>query len=143
VRFVLQDTPRYQEPRCWLRGPSPADTRWHGLLVCAIDGTIMTVADSTANLAACSKHQGGAVGGSGYPQLRLLALVSCGTRTVIDAVFGPCSSGETTPWVPSRSSARRARTPSPGTVIPKSLELRSLAARAARLVNALKASACV
>ena len=28
--------------------------------------------------------------------LRLLVLVSCGTRTVIDAVFGPVSSGETT-----------------------------------------------
>jgi hypothetical protein len=79
-----------------LRGPSPADTRWHGLLVCAIDGTIMTVADSTANLAAYAKQKGGATGGSSYPQLRLLALVSCGTRTVIDAVFGPCSSGETT-----------------------------------------------
>jgi hypothetical protein len=79
-----------------LRGPSPADTRWRGLLVCAVDGTIMTVADSTANLAAYSKHKGGAAGGSGYPQLRLLALVSCGTRTIIDAVFGPCSSGETT-----------------------------------------------
>jgi phage baseplate assembly protein W len=79
-----------------LRGPSPADTRWRGLLVCAIDGTIMTVADSTANLAAYSKQKGGATGGSSYPQLRLLALVSCGTRTVIDAVFGPCSSGETT-----------------------------------------------
>ena len=35
-------------------------------------------------------------GGSGYPQLRLLALVACGTRTVIDAVFGPTSTGETT-----------------------------------------------
>ena len=79
-----------------LRGPSPADARWRGLLVAAIDGTIMTVADSTANLAAYAKQKGGATGGSGYPQLRLLALVSCGTRTVIDAVFGPCSSGETT-----------------------------------------------
>ena len=79
-----------------LRGPSPADTRWRGLLVCAVDGTIMTVADSTANLAAYSKQKGGATGGSSYPQLRLLALVACGTRTVIDAVFGPCSSGETT-----------------------------------------------
>ena len=29
-----------------LRGPSPADTRWRGLLVCALDGTVMTVADS-------------------------------------------------------------------------------------------------
>jgi hypothetical protein len=79
-----------------LRGPSPAGTRWRGLLVCAIDGTIMTVADSTANLAVYARQKGGATGGSSYPQLRLLALVACGTRTVIDAVFGPCSSGETT-----------------------------------------------
>jgi hypothetical protein len=79
-----------------LRGPSPAGTRWRGLLVCAIDGTIMTVADSAANLAVYARQRGGATGGSSYPQLRLLALVSCGTRTVIDAVFGPCSSGETT-----------------------------------------------
>jgi hypothetical protein len=79
-----------------LRGPSPAGMRWRGLLVCAIDGTIMTVADSVANLAVYRKQKGGPTGGSSYPQLRLLALVACGTRTVIDAVFGPTSSGETT-----------------------------------------------
>ena len=79
-----------------LRGPSPAGARWRGLQVVAIDGTIMTVADSAANLAVYAKHKGGRTGGSSYPQLRLLALVACGTRTVIDAVFGPCSSGETT-----------------------------------------------
>ena len=78
-----------------LRGPSPADSRWRDLLVCAIDGTIMTVADSPANLAVYRKQRGGPTGGSSYPQLRLLALVACGTRTVIDAVFGPTSSGET------------------------------------------------
>jgi hypothetical protein len=78
-----------------LRGPHPAGARWRGLLVVAIDGTIMTVADSPANLAAYSKHRC-ANGGSGYPQLRLLALVSCGTRTVVDAVFRPVSDGETT-----------------------------------------------
>ena len=77
-----------------LRGPSPAEARWKGLLVVAIDGTIMTVADSEANLAAYSKQRGGRNGASGYPMLRLLVLVSCGTRTVIDAVFGPVSSGE-------------------------------------------------
>lgn len=79
-----------------LRGPSPADTRWRGLLVCAVDGTIMTVADSPANLAVYRKQRGGRTGGGSYPALRLLALVSCGTRAVIDAVFGPTSSGETT-----------------------------------------------
>src|SRR5580693_6464561 len=78
-----------------LRGPDPAGARWRGLLVVAIDGTIMTVADSAANLAVYSKHLCGN-GGSGYPMLRLLVLVSCGTRTVIDAVFRPVSAGETT-----------------------------------------------
>jgi hypothetical protein len=79
-----------------LRGPDPAGVRWRGLLVVAIDGTIMTVADSHANLAIYSKQRGGVTGGSSYPLLRLMALVSCGTRTVIDAVSGPVSAGETT-----------------------------------------------
>jgi hypothetical protein len=79
-----------------LRGPSAGGARWRGLLAVAIDGTVMTVADSEANMAVYSKHRGGANGGSGYPMLRLLVLVSCGTRTVIDAVFGPVSAGETT-----------------------------------------------
>ena len=69
---------------------------WRELLVCAIDGTIISVADSAANLTVFSKQPGGANGGSSYPTLRLLALVACGTRTIIDAVFGPVSSGETT-----------------------------------------------
>jgi hypothetical protein len=79
-----------------LRGASPSAARWRGLLVVAIDGTIMTVADSGANLAVFAKQRGGPCGGSSYPMLRLLALVSCGTRSVIDAVFGPVSDGETT-----------------------------------------------
>ena len=79
-----------------LRGPAPGGARWRGLLACAIDGTIMTVADSEANLAVYSKQRGGPNGASGYPMLRLLVLVSCGTRTVIDAVFSPVSKGETT-----------------------------------------------
>ena len=79
-----------------LRGPHPAGARWRGLLVVAIDGTVMTVADSAANLAVYSRARGGPKGDSGYPKLRLVALVSCGTRTVIDAVFRPCCDGETT-----------------------------------------------
>lgn len=68
---------------------------WRGLLVCAIDGTTLTVPDRPANLARFTKG-GGHHGGTGYPQVRLLALVACGTRTVIDAVFGPITAGETT-----------------------------------------------
>ena len=82
-----------------LRGPAAVPhgrgVWWRGLLVCAIDGTIVTVPDSAANLARFSKG-GGHHGGTGYPQARLLALVACGTRTLIDAVFGPAASGETT-----------------------------------------------
>ena len=81
---------------CLLRGPSPHAARWKGLLVCAVDGTIMTVADSPANLAVYSKQRGGPTGGGSYPTLRLLALVACGTRTLIDAVFRPVCDGETT-----------------------------------------------
>lgn len=96
-----------------LRGPAavPATTvgvRWRGLLVCAIDGTIMTVADTAANLAAFTKQRGGATGGSSYPMLRLLALISCSTRSVIDAVSGPAASGETS------YAARAGRQPAPG-----------------------------
>ena len=48
-----------------LRGPHPAEARWRGLLVCAVDGTIMTVADSEANLTVYSKQRGGPNGASG------------------------------------------------------------------------------
>lgn len=82
-----------------LRGPAAAPgqpgTWWRGLLVCAIDGTTVTVPDNPAVRARFTKHPG-YHGGTGYPQLRLLALVACGTRAVIDAVFGPTTTGETT-----------------------------------------------
>jgi hypothetical protein len=76
-----------------LAGPAPGAERWRGLLVCAIDGTSMFVPDSPANLAVYGR-QTGSHGGSGYPMLRLVAIVACGTRTVIDAVFGTIAVSE-------------------------------------------------
>lgn len=82
-----------------LRGPAATmrqrGTWWHGLLVCAIDGTTLTVPDNPRTLARFTKQRGNH-GGTGYPQVRLVALLACGTRTVIDAVFGPTPTGETT-----------------------------------------------
>ncbi len=82
-----------------LRGPAPGIATpgvwWHGLRVCAIDGTTMALADSPANLSRYTKH-GSHNGGSSHPALRLLTLVCCGTRTLIDAVFGPTAQGEST-----------------------------------------------
>lgn len=77
-----------------IAGPSPGAVRWRGLLVCAIDGTTMSIPDSKADLSVYGR-QTGSHGGSGYPLTRLLTVVACGTRTVIDAVFGPVSVGET------------------------------------------------
>ena len=51
--------------------------------------------DTPANLTRFSK-QGGNHGGARDPQVRLLALVACGTRTVMMPVFGPTAKGETT-----------------------------------------------
>ncbi len=78
-----------------VRGPAAGAPRWRGLLVCAIDGTSLFTPDTPANLAAFGRA-GGGNGPSGYPMLRMLTVVACGTRTVLDAVFGTVSVGETT-----------------------------------------------
>jgi hypothetical protein len=80
-----------------LRGPAglagTAGVFWCRLLVCAIDGTTLDVPDAARSLSVYAKHRCNH-GGSGYPLVRLVALVACGSRTVIDAVFGPTSTGE-------------------------------------------------
>lgn len=55
----------------------------------------MTLPDSPANLTRYSRYPG-SQGGSGYPLLRLVVVVVCGTRTVLGAVFGPIEHGEST-----------------------------------------------
>ncbi len=79
-----------------VRGPAAGAARWRGLLVCAIDGTSMFVPNSTANASMFGRQTGRPDAESGYPMLRVLTLVACGTRTIIDAVFGPYGIGETT-----------------------------------------------
>ncbi|MCN0178834.1 IS4 family transposase [Salinispora arenicola] len=82
-----------------LRGPAAtsavAAVRWRALLPVVVDGTMIAVADSPANLGRYGKHRCNN-GGSGYPTLRLSALLTCGTRSVIDAVFDPSTTGEIT-----------------------------------------------
>jgi hypothetical protein len=82
-----------------LRGPAAGvatkGVYWRGRLVTAVDGTMMCCPETTANLGTF-RRGGGHHGGTGYPMIRMLALVACGTRTVIDATFGPTGLGETT-----------------------------------------------
>ena len=74
-----------------LRGPASAigtaGARWAGMLVVAIDGTYLDVADDLAIRARLGKGSN-QYAVSGYPQILLIALVACGTRAVIDAAFG-------------------------------------------------------
>ena len=80
-----------------LRGPAAAPRTggswWRGLLVCAIDGTALDVPDTPGHRARLGK-QDNQYATAGYPQIRLVALVACGTRAIIDAVFGPACDGE-------------------------------------------------
>jgi hypothetical protein len=81
-----------------LRGPAAAPRTsgswWRGLLVCAIDGTTLDVPDTPGHRARLGKGSNQYTAASGYPQVRLAALVACGTRAIIDAVFGPAADGE-------------------------------------------------
>jgi hypothetical protein len=80
-----------------LRGPAATTAdravRWRDLLLTVIDGTVMSVADADPVRTRYPKQRGNH-GGSGYPTLRLSALLTCGTRSVIDAVFNPITTGE-------------------------------------------------
>jgi hypothetical protein len=74
--------------------PRTAGSWWRGLLVCAIDGTTLDVPDTPGHRAQLGKGSNQYTAACGYPQVRLVALVSCGTRAIIDAVFGPAADGE-------------------------------------------------
>ena len=80
-----------------LRGPAATTAnhavRWRGLLLTAIDGTTMSLADAEAVRVCYRKHRCNH-GGAGYPALRLSVLLTCGTRSIIDAVFDPVTTGE-------------------------------------------------
>jgi hypothetical protein len=98
-----------------LRGPAAAirttGARWAGLLVVAIDGTCLDVPDDPATRARLGKGSNQYTTASGYPQILLVVLVACGTRAIIDAVFGPRSRGETA------CGQRLARSLRPGMIV--------------------------
>jgi hypothetical protein len=56
------------------------------LLKVSADGTRLDVADTPANRKAFGPPPRGGIGPGRYPQIRLLALIACGTWALIDAV---------------------------------------------------------
>lgn len=71
-------------------------TRFAGRLVVAIDGTQLAVADTETNRARYPKPRGGPNGEAGYPMVRMVAILTAGTRSVIEAAFGTDAVGELT-----------------------------------------------
>jgi Insertion element 4 transposase N-terminal/Transposase DDE domain len=68
---------------------------YRGLRTVAVDGTHLHVPDDRA-VTGRYPRRGGERLEFGYPLLRLLALVECGTRAVLAAAFGPDTTGELT-----------------------------------------------
>lgn len=66
-----------------------------GLLVCAWDGTEITVADTESNRAWFGRHQG-KQGQVGVPKARVLVLLAAGSRQLLGAVSGTLAQGEIT-----------------------------------------------
>lgn len=68
---------------------------WRGLRTVAVDGTLLHTPDEKAITWRYAKRTGDRLE-FGYPLLRLVVLVECGTRAVLAAAFGPESDGELT-----------------------------------------------
>ena len=64
------------------------------LLKVSLDGTRLDVADTPANRRAFGAPPSGRYGSGRYPQIRVLTVIACGTRAILDAVWGPWSTGE-------------------------------------------------
>jgi len=70
---------------------------WRGLRLVAVDGTCWDAADTPANAQAFGRpgsRQG--PGGGAFPQVRMVALVECGTHAILDAELEGCRVGEIT-----------------------------------------------
>ncbi|MEV3859116.1 IS4 family transposase [Streptomyces sp. NPDC050095] len=80
-----------------LAGPVATPTRresfYRGRRLVALDGTTQCVPDDPAVTWRFPKHVG-EVREFGCPMVRLVALVACGTRALLDAAFGPDRIGE-------------------------------------------------
>lgn len=63
-----------------------------GLRLVAWDGTALDVPDTPANAARFGFTGKGGVNQSGHPQVRLMALIECGTHALIDAAFDSVAS---------------------------------------------------
>ncbi|MFD7408583.1 IS4 family transposase [Streptomyces sp. NPDC059866] len=74
-------------------GRAQSGAFYRGLRVVAVEGTTLSVPDEEAVTWHFPRHIG-SVKEFGYPLLRLVTLVECGTRALLGAAFGPDTTGE-------------------------------------------------
>lgn len=74
--------------------PRTPSACWRGLRLVAIDGTQVAIPDSEPHRAWTQMSRTASHPSAGYPLLRLVTLVECGTRALIAAVFGSPADGE-------------------------------------------------
>jgi hypothetical protein len=95
-----------------LATPAIPGAFWRGLRLVAVDGTCWDAADTPANEAAFGRpgsRQG--QGGGAFPQVRMVALVECGTHAILDAELDGYRVGEIT------LAARLPRSVGPGMLV--------------------------
>ncbi len=91
-----------EEPLAWLFGrcaeewahTSADRDRWRGLALYGVDGTTLRVPDSDENREHFGLASGGNRGASGYPLVRLTALMALRSHVIANVAFGPYSKGD-------------------------------------------------
>ena len=81
---VVRPLARPETPGSWLAGRR----------LVAIDGTVLDLADTPANVDFFSRPASSRGEHAAFPQARLVALAECGTHAILDAEIGPCSTLE-------------------------------------------------
>lgn len=79
----------------WARESANRD-RWRGLALYGVDGTTLRVADTDENREHFGLASGGKRGNSGYPLVRLVAVMALRSHLIAQAAFGPYDNGEYT-----------------------------------------------
>jgi Insertion element 4 transposase N-terminal/Transposase DDE domain len=74
--------------------PAAGQDRWRGLALYGMDGTTLRVPDTNENRATFGLPVSGRAQ-SGYPQVRVMALMALRSHLIAAAVFGPCAGKQT------------------------------------------------
>jgi hypothetical protein len=80
--------------QAWSEPAADAD-RWRGLSLWGVDGSTLNVEDTEDNENAFGRPSSGGRDRSGYPQVRIVALLGVRSHLLRSAAFGPCKGKET------------------------------------------------